>query len=237
MKNALWSVGLLGAIIVLAPSARAQTIAFDLPTPVAGTQNFPSTLGLDFTVNSLITVQNLGVFDSAVGRVPHTIVDTLTTTIYDRATQLAVPGLSVTFTAGSPGALTGGNLFKVINGGLGINLAPGNYTVASTGFINANKVGVFGDPGFVPDVYNNGAGAITINTTQYRYNNAIAPFAGNDVYPATTASGQLNAGTFAFSSVSSTPEPGVLSLMLGLGTVGIGAGVRLRRRRPTARKG
>ena len=237
MKNLLWSVGLFGAVIVLAPSARAQTIAYDLPTPVAGTQNFPSTLGLDFTVNLTAIIQDLGVFDSAVGGVPHTIVDTLTTTIYDRATQLAVPGLTATFTAASPGTLHGGNLFKPVNGGLGITLAPGNYTVASTGFINANKFGYFGDPGFVPDVYNNGGGVLTINTTQYRYNNAIAPFAGNDLYPATTANGQLNAGTFDFSAVSTTPEPGVLSLVLGLGTAGIGAGVRLRRRRPTSRKG
>lgn len=235
MKSAFWAVGLLGAVVMLAPSARAQSfIAYDLTTPVAGTQNFPSTLGLDFTVNTALTVQSLGVFDSAVAGVPHTIVDTLVTTIYNRNTGLAVPGLSVSFTAGSPGTLVGGNLFQTVGGAQGIALGPGNYTVASTGFINANKVGVSSDAGFVPDTYNEGGGVITIDKTHYRYNNAVAPFAGNDVFPATVANGQLNAGTVKFAL--NTPEPGTVSLLLGLGTAGIGAGFRLRRRRKAAPK-
>jgi hypothetical protein len=236
MKRAFWTVGLLGAAVMLASSAGAQSfIAYDLATPVLGTQNFPSTFGLDFKVNSVITIQALGVFDAAtVPGTAHTITDTLVTTIYNRDTQQAVPGLSVTFTAVSPGTLVGGNLFKPVGGLLGVSLVPGNYTLASTGFINANKLGASSDPGFTADTYNEGGGLITIDKAHFRYNENVPAFNGQDKFPLNTLNGQLNTGSLKFAP--STPEPGTVSLFLGLATVGAGAGFRLRRRRAVAPK-
>ncbi len=227
MKKLTLVAGAVLGLSMLGVGAHAQSfIAYNLATPVNGNDSYPSALGLDFHVNTNITITDLGVFDAATSGTgaAHPLGGTLVVSLYNTDTQSVVAGLSgFTFTAASPGTLIGGNLFKAVNGGAGVAIGPGNYTIVASGFSGKDQNGNSLLSGFTADTYYSG-NLITINTTQFRYNAAGNP---GDSFPTGTLSGQLNAGTIRFNA--NTPEPGALAMLGGLSVTG--AGMLLRRRR------
>lgn len=212
----------------------AQTFtAFDLASPAPGNEQFGGTLGIEFTVNSPILVTSLGAFDAASANgSAHTLNGSLITTIYNSATQLAVPGLTSTFSASDPGTLQGGYLYKTVGGINGILLNPGNYVVAWTTTTNTDQDANSNFANFIPATISTGGGLITVNTSSYRYNEATPGNFGQDKYPTSSFSGRIDAGTFKFSAV--TPEPGTVSLFAGLLVAGSSAMIRRRRARKSA---
>ena len=221
-------IGTMAGCLVIGGAASAQTIftAFDLTTPQPGNSLYSATLGTAFTVNSAIIVTGLGAFDASA----HTLNGTLVTTIYNSSTQTAVPGLSASFTAGSPGVLQGGYLYKSVGGLLGVVLAPGNYVVGWTSLSGNDQNGNGAIP---PPIYNEGGGQITIDKTNTLYNEqSNAVYAGQDKYPINSFTGKLYGGTFKYTA--NTPEPGAVSLFAGLAVMG--TSTLLRRRRMNMKK-
>ncbi len=177
-------------VMAMTASPSRGAVAYSWPVAEAGAQAFSGSIGMDFVVNTPIDVTSLGVFD----HLGDGIAGTLTTTIWDITTGLAVPGASTTFTAGDSGALTGSTRMKSIPT---VTLAPGNYSVASSGH---------GNPDFdlnpaISTVTDDGGGAITI-TTGRRFR---ADGSGN--FPATIdANGFYGGGTFEF-DLPAPPPP------------------------------
>ena len=104
MRSTL-SVWIVVGILTALP-AKAAIIAYDPAAGTVGNQNFGGALGIDFNVISGIEITELGVFDSASDG----LANSLTATLYNRATQTALATL--TFTPGDPGTLTNGSRFK-----------------------------------------------------------------------------------------------------------------------------
>jgi hypothetical protein len=225
-------IGIMLGCTVIGGSVSAQTFtAYNLALPVAGNQQFASTIGQAFTVNSPIIVSSLGAFDAAIPstNTAHTLNGTIVTSIYNTVTQQVVTGLTDTFTASSPGTLSGGYLYKTVGGLNGVVLPAGNYVIAWTSITDNDQDGNSLLSGFTAPTYNNGNNLITINTTQFQYNPLNSPYLGADRYPINTLSGQLDAGTFTYTA--NTPEPGTVSLFGSLIVVAGGAIVRRRRLR------
>jgi hypothetical protein len=209
-SKALLFAGLVVFLLAVRPVA-AATIAYMDPADV-GNQIWNGSLGQDFTVNSPITVTELGVFDSGQ---TGTIGGTLEVAIFSSSGTQETP--TVTF-SGTTGTLVGGDLFLSL--ATPITLAPGNYSVTTAGWdaniLNGNMncvgnpaCGTTGGP-FTPPTLNTGGGAITFTGVGFlsggglQYLGPIAP------YPPT----EFNAGSFQFTTV---PEPGMmLELALGV---------------------
>jgi len=221
-------IGSVLGCVVIGGAVSAQTYtAFDLTTPQPGNSQFGATLGLSFTVNSPIVVTSLGAFDAAVPNTitPHILNGTIVTTIYNSGTQAAVAGLSSSFTAASPGVLSGGYLYKTVGGLNGVVLPVGNYVVAWTSITNNDQNA---NGSITPPIFNEGNNLITINKTSFLYNEPVNPvYFGQDKYPINSFGGQLYGPTFKYTA--NTPEPGAVSLFAGL--VVMGGSAMLRRRR------
>ncbi|MCW3100523.1 MAG: hypothetical protein JWL77_6141 [Chthonomonadaceae bacterium] len=234
MSRISFVFGLVLGSTLIGGAVSAQTFtAYDLATPAAGNDQYGATLGLQFTVNSPINVTSLGAFDAVnpLTGTAHTLNGTIITTIYDSLTQLPVAGLTASFSSTSPGTLVGGYLYKPVGGAAGIPLLPGNYVVAFTTVENTDPYGNSNFPSFTPPTYNEGGNVITINKTNYLYNEQSSSFyRGQDKYPINSFTGQLDSATFTFTAnAANTPEPGAVSLFGGL--VVMGGGTLLRRRR------
>ena len=217
---------LVGTVIGGAVSAQTIT-AFDLSSVVPGNQQYGGTIGVAFTVNSLINVSALGAFDAAIPNTTtaHTLVGTIVTSIYDSNTQQVVPGLTQTFTAASPGTLQGGYLFKPT---AGISLLPGSYVITFTALNTGGGLDQDGNTNVgpaTPPTYNEANNTITINKTQLQYSGVT----GSQTYPNLGSPGQLDASTFKFNAVL-TPEPGTVSLFGSLAVMGTSVLLRRRRR-------
>jgi hypothetical protein len=232
--------GLVLGSTLIGGAVSAQTFtAYDLATPAAGNDQYGATLGLQFTVNSPINVTSLGAFDAVnpLTGAAHPLNGTIITTIYDSLTQAPVADLTATFSATSPGTLVGGYLYKPVGGAAGIPLLPGNYVVAFTTVENTDPYGNSNFANFTPPTYNEGGNVITINKTNYLFNEqSNAFYRGQDKYPIDSFTGQLDSATFTFTSNSTanTPEPGAVSLFGGLIVMGGGTLLRRRLRKKTA---
>lgn len=176
-------------LLATSPQTARAEIAYLWPAGQAGAQAYSGSIGMDFTVNQPINVTSLGVFD----HLGDGISGTLTTTIWNVSTGLAVPGAVMTFNNADPGTLIGSARFKPIPT---ITLAPGSYSVASAGH---------GNPDFdynpaVNTVTNNGGGAISITGGRRYRSDATGGF------PATVdVGGFYGGGTFEFSGVPIPP--------------------------------
>jgi hypothetical protein len=205
MKNAAGNVLILSLTILMLGMvttlpASADTIAYSVPLQ-AGNQAYTGSLGLDFNVNSAIYLTGIGVFDpNAVVGSP--LAATLSVAIYDRDTQLQIPGTLTTFSAGTTGPLTGANLITDFASYL--ELAPGHYSVVAWGYNPFAKNGN-ANMGPITSIEDSDGGLISFVGTS-RFGNAGA-------YPTIVDGGPTNrylAGTFSYEPV---PEPATFMLV------------------------
>lgn len=144
------------AITIVAVPASARSIAYNFNAGQAGNQGFGGELGNDFTVNVPIRVTEVGVFDEYADG----IAGTLTSQIWTRSgnTGSLVPGTTMAFTAGDPGALEGGVRLKALPAP--VTLPVGTYTFASNGHSAADR-NLNSNAGGFPRYADNGYGAVT----------------------------------------------------------------------------
>jgi hypothetical protein len=200
----------LALVLSAAVTAKADSVIYSDPADV-GNQGYVGALGQDFTVNSPITITQLGVFDSGQDG----IAGTIRVAIFSSNGTQVTPTL--TFTSTTTGTtLIGGDLFLTLS--TPITLAPGSYSLTTLGWGPSDPdgnasctAGCNGAAGasFTPPTLNTDGGAITF--TGVGFTSPVLEYVGPvGTYPAN----QYDAGSF----IVSTPEPGVmLSLMLGLG--------------------
>jgi hypothetical protein len=202
---ALW-----GAASIATPSLAADQV-YSTPTALAGNQAWTGTLGLDFTVNSAVTISSLGVFDDDGDG----LLSNLSVAIYDSVSKTIV-GPTVMFAANTDG--TGqAYLFQSVTP---FSLAPGSYQLASWGYngVDRNFNTHSPAPGG-PIVFNSLNGALTAVGVGYS-NEGTGGAYGN-----IAAAGPTRFG--AGSMIAAAPEPGTWALML-LGFGGIGYSLRRR---------
>src|SRR5580704_19304529 len=99
IKRLRLTIAAAGALLLSANISFAQVIAYDSGVQ-PGNQNYPASLGNDFTVNSPIVVTSLGAFASggAAG-----FAGTITVGIYNTTTTLLVAG-PISFSGNSAGS-------------------------------------------------------------------------------------------------------------------------------------
>jgi hypothetical protein len=183
---------LITSAILLASTATsyAQIIAYDYGVQ-PGNQNYPASLGNDFTVNSPITITALGAFASggAAG-----FSGTLTVGIYNTTTMALVAG-PISFSGSSvasAGNYHNGEWFKPLSPR--VHLPAGNYSIVAVGFtfdLDGNST----IAGYVAPTQNSGGGLITFSSTgRFDPNGADTTL----TFPPTAGPVQFLAGTFRF---------------------------------------
>ena len=206
----------------------ADTIAYQVPAGVVGNQSDGANIsfGMDFNINSAITVDQIGVFDSSQDG----LLAPIAAAIYDRSTQALVSPV-VTFAAGSgvgSGTLVSGSRFLPIapitlSAGFQGAIVAYGYGNGTSAELAGNSFGAAtGTPTF-PWTVNDGGGLITF-VGAGRYSGG----GGAIQYPGVTDGGPVNryaAGTFAFSTV---PEPSAVVLVL-IGFISLVAGTSRKR--------
>ena len=196
---------LLLAGCLTAGIAGASTIAFDNAAAISPVQGFGGELGLDFTVNSAITIDQLGAFDNGIvakfaGADGHSGV---TIQIYNITSTPVAIGPSVTFTPTNAGTQINGDAFLSVSP---FTLGVGRYTVVAVNDDNYNTLG-------------------TANTTSTENTDGgLITFSGSSRYSVSTSSfpaqpdggpGTVDAGTFSFGAAAA-PEPSTF-VLFGLG--------------------
>ena len=224
LKQALLAAvaaGILGAVM---PAAAQSFIALD-STRGTGNQDWTGPLGMDFDVlASSIIIEQLGAFDSGQDG----FASGVTVGIFDRNTQMLVPGLLPTVIT-TASTLIGQSRYNDI---ADFVLPTGNYSIVAGGFLSGfSSSDPNGNDGFFgpPPTINTGGGAIAF-VGSARFGTSTTPFS----YPTIVDGGPANrydAGTFIFA----IPEPETYALLLaGLGMLGFVASRRRRSLRALA---
>ena len=217
-KLGLVSVTTAGFALSAGTNAWAN-IAYDNAANVGGLQNFGGVLGLDFTVNTPISVTALGVFDNGLNANLGGSDGTSGVTVgfYDVGSQTLI-GPSVHF-APADGGITQvrGDAFKNI---VPLTLLPGTtYSIVTFNDTNYNTGG-----GINGTVALDGSGAINF-VGNGRYGSSTGSF----MFPNIVDGGpqaRYDAGTFQFTvafpaAQADVPEPASITLMFGaLGALG-----------------
>ncbi len=212
------------AALLFARSSIADTIAFNQTGQVGNQTGGPYDLGSYFTVNAPIVVTDLGAFDpTGTGLSAATFVS-----IYQVGDT--TPLVSKSLTAANTHSVAGSQ-YEFLNGGIDLNLAPGNYIVVGSNFgaapaeVDNNSCC---DNGVYP-ITNSDGGALSFPTFGTDFAGAFGAFNGSSpTYPTGNDYHTYLAGTFTFV----TPEPSSLAALCGLGVVGLV--VLARRHRPAA---
>jgi hypothetical protein len=195
-------------LLWLTASANAATIVFTT-TVEAGTQQ-GWLLGMDFTVNSDVTVTQLGAFDSDGDGFQNTV----SVAIFDLDGNMV--GSAAYFT-GTTDPLIGGSRFQAVTP---FTLQAGTtYSIVSAGYLvgSADYNGNSQSPGFT--TFNNLGGALTLvdNGGRWEAQNSNALSLPTDNVGGYSQSDPVFlAGTFA------VPDGGVTALLLGASLAGLG---------------
>ena len=186
----------LGFIVAL--PVRADIQAYTDPGS-QGTQSWYGNLGLNFTLNSSISVTALGVFN-ALG--DGDITGPIQVVIYNTTTSTQVTPV-VTFTGHY--APVGFDVFQAITAVL---LGPGNYQVDAVGFGSPDQNGNLNTGSSSGPTLDSGGGRITFTGASWDISTSLdqpTTCVGCQATPQQYS--QFDAGTFLFTAV---PEPGVI---------------------------
>lgn len=174
-------------------SANAATIAFDY-LPQIGNQTWTGSLGMDFNVNTSISVTALGAFNSGGSG----FTSPISVSIYDRVSQSLITSLSLG--SGAVGTLVNGERMVglvspiYLPAGFQGTIVTDGYGAADPNGNTGCNGGVCGSGDFTASTMNTGGGQISF-VGSGRYSNT------SNAFPATLDSGPANrygAGTFAF---------------------------------------
>ncbi len=160
MSKKLFALAAIFMLIAWAAAAQADIVAYDVPAPSIGNQPWTGSLGMDFNVNSPVTITALGVYDSGQDG----ISGTLSAVIYNRDTGQPVTK-TLSFTTSNPGTLNDGSRFLTLT--FPVTLVPGNYSVVSWGYSASDLNGNLGFPGLAPSTTNNGGGLISFVSARF----------------------------------------------------------------------
>lgn len=207
-NDASWITGPTG--IGFESSSVTDAIAYGNLTGAGGSSSLSGPYGHDFTVNSSITIDQLGVFDSNADGLSRT----LTTEIWSRNGNTGTKLTKLVFTPGEPGTLVNSNRFKSLTTPL--VLSPGEYTVTAHGFGSNERAGHqgFGGPSGAFKTLDDGSGAIS-----FVGSSRLGTTPGT--FPSQSAGGTANyfsAGTFQFSTggiLTGEINTDIESVMLG----------------------
>lgn len=202
-------------ILVVGGLAKADFVAYST-SDTPGNQNWPGNLGLNFVVNSAITVDALGAYDSGVNSFPGAITVGLFQ-VGGSSTPLA----QVTF---GPGAITyptvGNYAYQPVTP---LNLTVGDtYSIVAVGYGSGTSNGN-NNPPDVFSVTPYSGSLITLTQGWYDGSTSLDNSQQNLGYPPTV----FAAGSISFAAV---PEPAGLVALSGIGVMGlIGLGWRRRK--------
>jgi hypothetical protein len=189
------------AAIGLANAAQADVIAY-ADSPIATTQGYGNSLGADFTVNSPVVVNHLGVFDNGVtaNLAGADGSSGVSVAIFNLTTSAQVGPLE-TFSVASPGTQINADAFKAV---APFVLPAGNYSVVAFNDVNGNSaIGA----GIIQSL-NTDNGSITFISGGRNAGGFVLPPGHNDSH-------SYAAGTFIV-----TPEPSSC-VLAALGLVGL----------------
>ncbi len=204
-------------VAVAIQGVRADTIIFN-NVPSSGSQNNYA-LGMDFIVNSPVTVTQLGAFDSTNNGAGFN--GPITVGIF--SVSNASPGGSGTLVGtsvilnGTAGTPVGGSRFVSVTP---FTLTPGLYSIVAAGFgLGTDFNGNSQTPG-ENDIFNADGGNLTLVSKGGRWNDNSAFAFPNQHTFANSPYGQsdpvFQAGTFA------VPDGGMTVALLGIGLCGLG---------------
>lgn len=186
---------------------RGAFIAYDYPVSIGNQSVYNGSLGMDFDVNTTITITSLGVYDSGADGLGRQI----TAYIYNRNTATAVATL--VFDIGNTGTLVNGQRFLTLTTPLVLTVGfQGSIVAENYGDLEPNMNNV---PGSLSTL-NDGGGAISfVGTARY---GDLGSFPGNPDFGPVNRYG---AGTFIFEPADTTiPEPST-GLLLAAGLLGL----------------
>ena len=195
-SNGRWSLGY----------GSTQTTAYGIPGGTVGTQSYAGSLGMDFEVLRPIEVTDLACFDSGSNGLSRTITVVLWSrnqngTPEDTANDVqGTVRASQTFTAASPGTLSGGQRFKPL--AAPVTLAPGSYTIVA---YNYGATELNGNSAEFNNNTNSGNGALRF-TGSSRYGVTTPPASVTASWPGTPDGGpaaRYGAGSFRFQEAAS----------------------------------
>ena len=184
-----WTIGDTGIGYEVAGST---SVAYTNLTGRGGSSAFSGPLGHDFVVNSTLTINQLGVFDSKADGLARDLTAEIWTRNGNSGTRLA----SLEFTGAEPGTLIDSNRFKPLDTPL--VLSPGDYTVVAHGYGSGERAGNegVGGPASSYKTLDDGDGAIS-----FVGSSRLGASAG--AFPNTQDVGSVNyysAGTFQFTT-------------------------------------
>ena len=198
----------------------SSTIAYDLGQKVDGNQAWFGALGMDFQVNTAVTVTTIGVFsNNAWGNSTASPLTDMNAAIFSLADDSIIPATEVSFATTGTYNVIDNWLFQSIPATV---LQPGLYTIVAQGYNASDPNGNLGVSALPSSVENTFGSAITYIGSA-RYETPVPSLLPNPVdFPSTIDSGPTNryyAGDFGIA----TPEPGMgivvgggLAILLGL---------------------
>jgi hypothetical protein len=197
--------------LALATFARSQTVAYEFPTGNGNQWNFSGALGMDFNVNTAVTITALGLFDSG----QNGLMNDINVRLYNRDTQAVVA--SAAFSPSSFGYGLGASDFKNLL--TPINLSAGFHgSIVAEGYGTLEMNGNSNSSSTYATALNTGGGALSfVGSSRYGAYGTFPTNLENSV-------DRYGAGNFRFTAV---PEPMSLAV-LGVGVAALRRRVRKR---------
>jgi hypothetical protein len=211
-----------GVLALAATSAFADIgyIGQNNGTVIPPLQPWAGPLGMDFDVNTAITITYMGVYNAFAPTDPQ-LVSPLEVAIFNRNNQNIVAGTDTTFQASTTYTRLPGDVYDLFQSITPVTLGPGDYSVVAVGFTTSQPNGNQGFAGGVGATEGITNSSISyVGASRYDYTPGLYLPTVVDGGPAD----RYDAGTFA------TPEPGFYSIF-AVFALGLTALATARRRK------